>query len=985
MKLDLIEREGYVLALAPFAPAWAAVNEAGAQVLQAALGANGDVADTEEVCRRVGYTDEARRSFVPPFLAELRALGLIGRPDPEPYQGRAAYLRPTRLNEIWFHVNNRCNFACQHCLVSSGPRGEDGLPPEVLRDLVDQARDLGVEVFYFTGGEPLLRDDLPALLHRVVADLGATAVVLTNGALLTDEWLHRLELEGSPNLYLQISLDGATRESNDALRSPGSFAAATGAIRTASRRGFPASVATVVLAANLDELEGIAGVAREAGASSLHLMWQHFRERGLNCEGPGLERLIERVLQLKDYAATLPLTIDNFDALRQTVNGEPHVKRDLTNACWDSLAVYVDGTVYPSAALVGIEQFGGRNAVQTPLREAWLDSEAFLAYRSQSALANGRWDGDKLAFFHGGGDPEHAYFRSAAEGTERPDPYLKLYEAMMLRVMDEVVRQRKRLWGERDGPPFVYHVMGDDGEGCPLAPGVEQSGPHLVDFTHSNCVLITDVIARARGLVRQYYGEAAVSPKSEICSPVSMDRRYLEAIPREVLDRSYGCGSPVFVAGIEPGNTVVDLGSGAGIECFIAAQMTGPGGLVLGVDMTPQMIEVATSSQQLVSASLGYDNVRFLPGYLEQVPLADGSADRVLSNCVINLSPQKLAVFRETWRLLKPGGKMVVSDLVSDRELPHELKFNPRLRGECVAGALTEEKLLRALGKLGFTNIKVLAKTPWRQEQDVQFYSLTWEAQRPMGAGLPAVFAAPIYELPERAAEKHERGCRACGAALEYLPHPEELACHECGRVLRTRARCENGHFICDRCHGGDYLQFIRSFSAECDLTDPFAVFREMRAAYPFPVHGPEHHALVPVAFLTAYRNLTGEVSQETVEEALRQGSALPGGTCAFWGGCAAALGMGIAYSLILDATPLKAAERKTCQELVAEILARIAELGGARCCRRESHLALRVACERSAQWLPHAIECGEPPRCDQVWTNNECLGADCPYSPRRR
>lgn len=980
MNVEFLERDGFVLAMAPEAPAWAAVNRLGARALEVALDGNGRVPRPEEVCRRL-ETDEIACSYVPPFLAELRELKLIGQPEAAPYEGRAAYLWPARLNEIWFHINNRCNFACKHCLVSSGPRREDGLPPGTMRDLARQARELGAQVFYFTGGEPLLRDDLPALLHEIVAELGATAVVLTNGAFLTDAWLDRLDLDGSDDMYFQVSLDGATPETNDALRSHGSFKAATGAVRTASRRGFATSVATVVLSANLEELEGIARVAHEAGADSMHLMWQHFRERGLNFEGPALDELIGRVMQLRDYADSLPLDIDNFEALRQTVNGEPHVKRDMTNACWDSLAVYVDGAAYPSAALVNIPEFAGKSAVETSLQEAWLDSDVFVEYRSRSMVVNGYPDGDPLAFFHGGGDPEHAYFRSCAEGTERADPYLKLYEAMMLRVMDEVVRERMALWGRREDVPFVYHVMGDDGEGCPIAPGVGQDGPHQIDFNHSNCVLITDVIQKARGLVRDYYGEAAEKPKSEICSPVQMDRRYLEAIPQEVLERSYGCGSPVFVATIGSGHTVVDLGAGAGIECFIASQMVGPEGIVIGVDMTPQMLEVADRSRKLVSESIGYDNVRFVSGYLERIPLAASTVDRVLSNCVINLSPQKLKVFHEARRVLRPGGKMVISDIVAEREVPHDVKFNPRLKGECVGGALTEEKLLRTLAKLGFVSIKVLAKSPWREEQGVQFYSLTWEAQRPESAdGL--TFAEAMYEVEEVVEGEHEQGCRVCGAELVYLPGPAEMACYRCGRTLRTRARCENGHFVCDQCHGGDYQQFLRSFSAQCELTDPIEVFRELRQNYPFPVHGPEHHALVPVAFLTAYRNLTDEITQEAVEEGLRLGAALPGGTCAFWGGCAAALGMGIAYSLILDATPLKAPERNVCQDLVAEILQRIAGLGAARCCQRESYLSLAIACKRSGEHLPHAIESGEPPPCDQVWLNSECLGAECPYAP---
>jgi len=220
-----------------------------------------------------------------------------------------------------------------------------------------------------------------------------------------------------------------------------------------------------------------------------------------------------------------------------------------------------------------------------------------------------------------------------------------------------------------------------------------------------------------------------------------------------------------------------------------------------------------------------------------------------------------------------------------------------------------------------------------------------------------------------------------CGMPLVY-GEEEELSCYYCGRSMLTAARCEGGHFVCDQCHTADHLEFIKSICAHTTETDPIALFVAVRESHLFPIHGPEHHALVPAAFLTAYRNKHGGLKRSRVDAAIERGASLPGGTCAYWGGCAAALGAGIAYSVILEATPLSCEPRSTVQALVSKVLARIAQYAAPRCCQRESYLALLTACELSHKYLPHALPASAPPPCGQTKLNRECLARDCPFHP---
>lgn len=174
-------------------------------------------------------------------------------------------------------------------------------------------------------------------------------------------------------------------------------------------------------------------------------------------------------------------------------------------------------------------------------------------------------------------------------------------------------------------------------------------------------------------------------------------------------DLGLSCGNPVAFSHIEPGDVVVDLGSGAGRDVFLAAEKVGPTGKAIGVDMTPEMLDLASKNAEAFSRRTGLDNTEFKQGQIEDLPLDDGSVDVVVSNCVINLSPDKPRVFREILRVLKSSGRMVVSDIVLNRELPEAIKNDERLYAGCVAGALMRDDYLEAIRRAGFERLDVLA------------------------------------------------------------------------------------------------------------------------------------------------------------------------------------------------------------------------------------------------------------------------------------
>ena len=183
------------------------------------------------------------------------------------------------------------------------------------------------------------------------------------------------------------------------------------------------------------------------------------------------------------------------------------------------------------------------------------------------------------------------------------------------------------------------------------------------------------------------------------------------AAVREGANLGLGCGNPQAIAALQPGETVVDLGSGAGFDCLLAARQVGDTGHVIGVDMTHEMLKKARNN----AASIGASNVEFRLGELEHLPIADNTADVMISNCVINLVPDKEQVFREAFRVLRSGGRLAVSDIINTAPLSADLQSDPALLCGCIAGAAPAERIEDWLARAGFADIRVTAKPESRE------------------------------------------------------------------------------------------------------------------------------------------------------------------------------------------------------------------------------------------------------------------------------
>lgn len=239
--------------------------------------------------------------------------------------------------------------------------------------------------------------------------------------------------------------------------------------------------------------------------------------------------------------------------------------------------------------------------------------------------------------------------------------------------------------------------------------------------------------------VQARYGAAAEEPEARLCCAVAFDPQLLEVIPIEVVERDYGCGDPT--RWVRPGDVVLDLGSGSGKNAFICAQLVGPEGRVIGLDRNDAMLALARWAAPVVADKIGYANVEFRRAAIEQLDrdldgallLADGSVDVVLSNCVLNLvNPQARGqLLQEIRRVLRPGGRIAISDIVADRPVPLDLQQDPELWSGCISGAWQEQALLEAFRAQGFEHVHFAERQekPWRVVEGIAFRSVTLVGQ----------------------------------------------------------------------------------------------------------------------------------------------------------------------------------------------------------------------------------------------------------------
>ncbi len=571
----------------------------------------------------------------------------------------------TGLSTLWFQVSGTlCNLKCEHCFISCGPgvTRHGMLSRETVKGYLEEARSTGIQEIYFTGGEPMLNNEIMGITEDALNDANVT--ILTNATLITADVAARfkgLALASDFELTFRVSMESPDESANDRVRGAGSFKKTSEGIKNLIRVGFEPIITATIIDEKGPCAEQFETWLRDLGSKSPHVK-------------------------------TLPLL---------------HIGRGEKN-----YRPYNADEILPDAGLGSVKP------------------EALQCSSARMITSEGVFCCPILI------DDPSARMGSTIEESLRPVALTS---------------------------PACYTCV-NEGLSC--------------SNTSSTCS------ETRRENVKSYYGEAAVQPQPELCCPTAYTGADTSHIPAEVLDVSYGCGSPVTLSGLREGETLLDLGAGAGIDCFIASRITGPQGHVIGIDMTDEMLEKAEKNKAEVTKRLGYSNVEFRKGFLEDIPVEDGSVDIVTSNCVINLTADKAPVFVEIYRILKNGGHFVISDIISERLVPSAMQEDSELWGECISGALTSEEFISLAVNAGFYGITLLSESFYREAGGIKFYSITYRAHKDVKSkkclysGHQVTYKGPFKSITDDEGHEFPRGlaievCTDTAKRLSLPPYRE--------------------------------------------------------------------------------------------------------------------------------------------------------------------------------------------------------------------
>ncbi len=760
------QKGGIALFIDPKLPNWISVNDTGAEIIRLCNGKNTVAEIQEAICKKYNISGPNREQVKREVSEFLSAAGLlefisnskIERPE---YTGRSKALAPYKLDELWLYYTLACNLRCKHCLVSAGKGLKKELTTDEFKKVIDEGIKLGVKRFYITGGEPFIKEGIFELIRYITKIKKRELIILTNATLFDDNKIARLKKIMSPKLLLQVSLEGPNAKIHDKLRGKGSFDAAVNGIKKLVSIGIVPIISTAINKCNEQEILKTSRYLSKLGIKEHNILWMHTKGRGaqhLNELFVPSDSVARTMRKLKKSYKEQEVILDNIESLKVRIRTKRGRKNDLCNNCYEKVCVNADGHVYPCGSLNGDPHFDAGSVRKKSLKDIWLNSKVMKRGRDNSVQNKPECRNCYLEYFCGGGCTSHSFYASEVEtgkgSITATDPYCSTYKALFEDIIWELASEGvPSQEGKGYFTPLVYNAM-DSKLPSHLGAGIKSVDKKFdVGCYHCSCVLSVDVEddeevckpeikGHVTKTVKKKFSKAAYAPVADYYCPTGYDPKELKHIPNEVLEVSYGCGNPAALADIKEGETIVDLGAGGGIDCFIAAKKLGRKGKVIGIDMTDEMVEKATINAEKVAKVLGYNVVEFRKGNIMELPVESNSVDLVISNCVINLTEDKTKVLDEIFRILKPGGRFIISDIVSDKPVPGYLKRDKELWNACLSGALTDKRFKEAAENAGFPDVQLTKNYLYKKVEFIEFYSVTMKALKP---------------------QKVACGCMACG------------------------------------------------------------------------------------------------------------------------------------------------------------------------------------------------------------------------------
>ena len=640
-----VTRGDRVLCLDPAGPNWLVLDAAGAETLELC-----DGAETEAViaalATRWQLSVRSTRRRVQPFLARLREADFVRNATaditvPPPYPGRGRAVAPDRLAELWIYVNRRCNLACAHCFVGDMSPTNPQLSTDALRAVIDEAHALGADRFYFTGGEPFLRKDMPSLLGHVTQTLGADAVVLTNATTLTSGVIAKLEPVFGEKLAFQISLEAPDAAGNDAIRGDGAFARATEGLQRLIDAKQQPVVSTVLTGANAARITEMPAFLAALGVRHFHVHWLYTEGRSRAGDGALPPAEVANVMRaLRAACEAHRVVLDNVESLRARVLSRRGRKSDLCNACYESLSVDANGDVYVCAPATGSADFRLGSLRDDDLETIWRTSRRAAEIRRCSVTSFSACTECAVRFLCGGGCLYRAHLAARGDDPPERDDLCEVYRALI----DDIV------WREADPAPDRGHGPRILAQMQPTAPRCETRTRTTdldweVGTAHCTCFLAADgedeALLPSHKSAFACFGDAA--PQYDQWAQTPLGRAFGDAVAR-VVGGAGGTGIRVLEVGCGTGNHLLPLAAA--------------GARATGVDASDAMLRVAHHKAKAAELELCLEHAR-----AESLPFADGAFDFVCSFNALEFVDDRAAAVAEMVRVLRPGGRLAIAVL----------------------------------------------------------------------------------------------------------------------------------------------------------------------------------------------------------------------------------------------------------------------------------------------------------------------------------
>jgi radical SAM protein with 4Fe4S-binding SPASM domain len=657
-ELAHFEKDGVHIYIDPEFPNWISTNKTGAYIIENLR--NSSLTDLAlKLSKNLNTNFEVILQDSKNFLKELEKREFSGvKRHGKVYPGRSEVIGCGLLQELWVYTNNSCNLRCKHCFVSAGEVSKNEMNTQELKSLIDEASSLGAFRFYFTGGEPFLREDIFKLIDHVLGENMNELIILSNGTLFNKEKLRKLKQFKRSNLKIQVSLEGPNAITNDKVRGPGSFERALRGIKNLVNLGMSPIVTTTLTKNNIDSLIKMPELLSSLGVKHYHVLFLQNRGRATNSAEdisvPPIE-ITEIMRKLITISKRYGIVLDNEMSLHVRTKAKRGRKFDLCNSCFEMLSVDSTGNVYPCAPLNGEEEFNLGSIKERPLRDIWHNSEAAQVIRDNSVSIKEGCRTCFLRFICGGGCFCQSYYSSKVMGKgdiSHRDPYCHTFKELIFDRLWELATP-KVYSSPIDGyePPRVISSMDSSLPSCSVPSTRVKDFEYEIGSFHCSCVLGIEIEGEHKILTRgknrlakaACFNERAIEYDEWFTTPLG--RRYDSAAKKRIFSK----------INVKPGNKVLEVGCGTGNYTLELAKM---GADVVGVDASEWMLRIAISNAR-------ENNVNIIPKHTEAKDLLfqDETFDFVISINLLEYPPDPKKAVNEMIRVLKKGGKLILGVL----------------------------------------------------------------------------------------------------------------------------------------------------------------------------------------------------------------------------------------------------------------------------------------------------------------------------------